>query len=197
MQVLKESVRENILSAALEEFYDKGFLRASMRDISKRARVAPSNMYNYFENKERLFSAIAEPATGRTTDIMSDALNQSEASGGEFLEYADKLAARLRQLSEQERKSIIILMEQSEGTAFENTRGQFAGLLERHFAEELGADAGAYALRLIAFNFISSILDIIKQNKDRKWLQENLRLYIKYHLSGILALKQSGNTGTN
>jgi len=61
MQILKESVKEKIYQAAIEEFYKKGFLKAKMQDIAKKAGISVGLTYSYYNNKEDLFAAIAEP----------------------------------------------------------------------------------------------------------------------------------------
>ena len=52
---------ENIQRAALDEFLDKGFLGASLRQIVKNAGVTTGAFYGYFSSKEALFASIAEP----------------------------------------------------------------------------------------------------------------------------------------
>ncbi|WP_373734899.1 helix-turn-helix domain-containing protein, partial [Bacteroides heparinolyticus] len=39
MQIPKDDIRENILSAAEKKFQEKGFLKTSMRDIAEEAQV--------------------------------------------------------------------------------------------------------------------------------------------------------------
>ena len=50
-----------IQQAALEEFSDKGFLGASLRQIVKHAGVTTGAFYGYFSSKEALFASIVEP----------------------------------------------------------------------------------------------------------------------------------------
>jgi TetR/AcrR family transcriptional regulator of autoinduction and epiphytic fitness len=57
---LAESKRENIVSAAIEEFREQGFLGANMSRIAKRAEVSSRTLYKHFENKDALFEAISE-----------------------------------------------------------------------------------------------------------------------------------------
>ena len=45
---------ERILQAAMEEFSEKGFLGASLRQIVKRAGVTTGAFYGYFSSKETL-----------------------------------------------------------------------------------------------------------------------------------------------
>ena len=60
-QVLKEDIRENILKAALQEFFDKGYKSAAMRNIAKQAKIPTGLIYSYYENKESLFDAVLRP----------------------------------------------------------------------------------------------------------------------------------------
>jgi len=50
----KERARGRILAAALELFREKGFDRATTREISRKAGVAEGTLFNYFRTKEDL-----------------------------------------------------------------------------------------------------------------------------------------------
>ena len=47
--------------SALEEFSEKGFLGASLRQIVKNAGVTTGAFYGYFSSKEALFASLVEP----------------------------------------------------------------------------------------------------------------------------------------
>lgn len=53
---------ERIIAAGADEFLEKGFQRASLRNIVKNAGVTTGAFYGYFASKEELFSALAAPA---------------------------------------------------------------------------------------------------------------------------------------
>ena len=61
MEERSTATLEKIQQAALEEFLDKGFLGASLRQIVKNAGVTTGAFYGYFSSKEALFNAIVEP----------------------------------------------------------------------------------------------------------------------------------------
>ena len=61
MEEKQKDTRERIQEAALEEFLDKGFLGASLRQIVKQAGVTTGAFYGYFSSKEALFASIVEP----------------------------------------------------------------------------------------------------------------------------------------
>jgi AcrR family transcriptional regulator len=58
-----EDRREQIIDAAMRVFSQKGFTRATNKDIAREAGITPGLIYHYFENKEALLKAIIE---GRT-----------------------------------------------------------------------------------------------------------------------------------
>ena len=62
MQTLKSDIRNRILSAAKEQFMQRGYLKTSMREIADAVDVGVGNLYNYFENKDELFCVILRPA---------------------------------------------------------------------------------------------------------------------------------------
>ncbi len=55
-----EDRREQILDAALHVFAQKGFSRATNKDIAHEAGITPGLIYHYFESKEALLQAIIE-----------------------------------------------------------------------------------------------------------------------------------------
>lgn len=55
-----EDRREQILDAAMHVFAEKGFARATNKDIAHRAGITPGLIYHYFESKEALLMAIVE-----------------------------------------------------------------------------------------------------------------------------------------
>ena len=61
MEETASATLNHILLAAMEEFSDKGFLGASLRQIVKKAGVTTGAFYGYFSSKEALFAALVEP----------------------------------------------------------------------------------------------------------------------------------------
>lgn len=52
---------QKILDAGTEEFMEKGFTDASLRQIVKNAGVTTGAFYGYYSSKEALFAALVEP----------------------------------------------------------------------------------------------------------------------------------------
>ena len=66
--------REQILGAATRVFAEKGYSRATTREVAREAGVSEGTIYNYFEDKEALLMAIM------------DTLNETERRAEDFRE---------------------------------------------------------------------------------------------------------------
>ena len=55
-----EDRREQIIDAAMRIFAQKGFARATNKDVAQEAGITPGLIYHYFENKEALLMAVIE-----------------------------------------------------------------------------------------------------------------------------------------
>ena len=65
--------REQILEAATRVFAEKGFRRATTREVAREAGVSEGTIYNYFDDKDALMVAIL------------DRLNETERRAEEFV----------------------------------------------------------------------------------------------------------------
>lgn len=54
----KDARPEEIVTAALEEFVERGFAATHLEDVARRAGVTKGTLYLYFKNKEALFKAV-------------------------------------------------------------------------------------------------------------------------------------------
>ena len=72
-----------ILSAAMQEFLEKGFRSASLRSIVKMAGVTTGAFYGYYGSKEDLFEALA----GEHYDFLLDCFSRAQK---EFAEIPDR-----------------------------------------------------------------------------------------------------------
>ncbi len=69
-QKLKDEVRQAIITAAKEEFLERGYEDASMRSIARKAGITAGNIYRYFDNKDDLNRQIL----AQTSDDIKDLL---------------------------------------------------------------------------------------------------------------------------
>jgi AcrR family transcriptional regulator len=71
-------IRDAIMDAARDLFYEQGIAAASVREIAARADVSLSSVYAYFEGKEQLIDAVMI----RSFDVVNAEVEAAFASGG-------------------------------------------------------------------------------------------------------------------
>ena len=59
------STKDNILEAAIEEFLEKGFKEASIRDIAAKVGITSTALYRHFRDKEDIFIVIVQPVVDK------------------------------------------------------------------------------------------------------------------------------------
>ena len=134
MQHLKEETKSRIISVALDEFADKGYLDASMRDIAQNADVSVGNIYRYFKNKSELFDEIMEPAYSRLMLEMREAgYSQADYSVTLIEDNIDRIMNVLKQY----KKQLVILGEKSNGSKYERTKEEAVRYLESRLKDML------------------------------------------------------------
>ena len=84
----KDARPEEIISAALEVFADRGFAATKLEDVARRAGVTKGTIYLYFENKEALFKAVVR-------ETIVPVIAQGEALAQSFTGSARDLLERL------------------------------------------------------------------------------------------------------
>lgn len=73
-------VTENLLKSATEEFLEKGFTNASLRNISAKSGVSTNSIYTRFKDKEGLFSAIVKETADGLMDIYLESIQKATYS---------------------------------------------------------------------------------------------------------------------
>ena len=125
MEEKSSDTLKNILQVGMEEFLEKGFLGASLRQIVKRAGVTTGAFYGYFSSKEALFSAIVEPHAaalmGRymeTQTAFADLPEEEQPShmGKESSDYLHWMVDYICR----HREPVKLLLCRSEGTGYEH-----------------------------------------------------------------------------
>lgn len=69
---IRERNRENILTAAEQEFAQHGFRGTTIQNIAERAELPKSNVLYYFSNKQRLYNAMFDDILERWNAVFSE-----------------------------------------------------------------------------------------------------------------------------
>ncbi len=81
----KEDRPQEITEAAYEVFAEKGYSRARVEEVARRAGVSKGLLYLYFKTKGELFKAVVKSVVVRRVDALVAAVETSELSSEEFI----------------------------------------------------------------------------------------------------------------
>lgn len=174
MQYLKEEIKNRIISAALNEFKDKGFLGASMRDIAKNAGVAIGNVYRYFENKDELFNEIMEPVYTEFIALVFNVGKSDDLCYNLESQTAKDIADKLMEVFKKYDVELLIMMDKSKGSKFENLKEELVQLVDTRLKNELLPKFRANGVQIqdefityvIAATFVEGIFIILRNYTD-------------------------------
>ena len=125
MEERSPATMERIQQAAMEEFSEKGFLGASLRQIVKNAGVTTGAFYGYFSCKEALFASIVEPHAaalmGRFMEAQTSFAGRPEAEQPEHMgEDSESCLDWMVDYICQNREPVKLLLCRAEGTGYES-----------------------------------------------------------------------------
>ncbi len=86
----KEQRKAEILEAALMVFAEKGYRKASITDINRKARIARGTFYQYFESKSQIFLELIESYFSGYAAILRENQQRLERA---FKEGSDPMVA--------------------------------------------------------------------------------------------------------
>lgn len=189
MQYLKDEIKNNIISAALNEFDKKGFNDASIRVIARNAGIATGNLYRYFNGKEELFKYIMEPVFERFTGLIFSDFKGDANNLSVLTEIVDKIMGFYEQYS----REFMILLDKSEGSVYQNFKEDLIALIEKRVKDDLIPKlkdeqviiADEFIFHALASMLVEGILKILKQAKGdggriRKLISQMLALNLNY-----------------
>ncbi len=134
-------VSARLLDCAKEEFLDKGFQNASIRDIAKKADTSPRAVYTRFADKEGLFAAIVEPVVDEFLDFFQDSGNvfweeQAKATDApEFSSDSIKIYIQMIDFVYDHVDEFELILRCSEGTRYSGFIEQLTIINCRHIEE--------------------------------------------------------------
>ena len=80
---MENNSKQKILDAAMREFMDKGFEKASLRHIVKNAGLTTGAFYKYYPTKEALFAELVSPYANHMYSIYDNTLENFQKQSAE------------------------------------------------------------------------------------------------------------------
>lgn len=188
-QVLKDEVRNRILEAAEEVFYEKDYSIAKLSEIAEKASVPVALIYTYFKNKEVLFDSIVESVYVYFEAGLEEEENLPSGTASERFEMAgESYVMSLLKM----RKKLIILMDKSAGTKHVNAKDEFISKIQEHIEASFTREArGKYdpiLSHILASNFTEGLLEIARHYKGYEWAKNIFKLLAQCYYHGVISL---------
>ena len=182
------------MSEAFEVFLEKGYEKASMRDLAQRVGTSVSNIYHYFTNKEDLFHAIVEPIATHVQQLLGEIITH-ETQGATELVEEEYVTKAIGETIKANRKGFLLLMDKSSGTSYENVRSDIISTVETHIIQyhlkdrkEARHPRNTFLIHFLATNLIEALVEIARHCTDEKQVEHSIDALMKYHIGGVAHL---------
>ena len=193
---------EKIQQAALEEFSEKGFLGASLRQIVKTAGVTTGAFYGYFSSKEALFASLVEPHAaalmGRFMEAQTSFAELPEEeqpahmgeSSGRYVEWMVDYIC-------QHREPVKLLLCRAEGTSYEHFIHNMvevevdSTLRYMEVLRRLGKDIpqlNRSLCHIIASGMFNGLFEIVIHDMPREQAHRDVTQFRTFYTAGWLEL---------
>lgn len=180
MQMLKEELRSDILKYSKKEFMSCGFNNASLRNIALNSSTTVSNLYNYFKNKEEIFTAIVKPAVDYIGSILekSAAKEFHEFDSPIYMKWHIEFINMIYYFINNYRDELVLLFSKSAGSVYEDFKDRTAKFYVMNanctaFTEKPVSDFFMYNFTLFYLNYLEKLsLEAADDEKIKKHLTE-------------------------
>ncbi len=196
MQTQKDDIRKTILSVARKEFIEKGFKVTSMRTIAQKAEVGLSNIYNYFKNKDEIFSEVLASVLAAFEKVMKDHNDVEFINLDIFYseEYLRTQVEMFFNLITNYKEDMNLLFFKSSGSVLENYREE---LIEQHTKigieyiaimkskyPQINGNISPFFIHTMSAWFVSSITELVMHDLSDDEMETFIREYMEYGTAG-------------
>lgn len=196
-QVLKDEVKIKIKESAVDEFTQKGFKRASIKEIAEKASVSVGNVYRYFPNKNALYEAVIKGVYDGVNDILKIVEDKHQyknvlQSPMDHDQLFEPMVHFIK-LYRNEKAVFKMLLQNGRDRHYNQTIHLFIDLLKQYFMRFWREDQGIGGMTEIeasAFTnaIVFSVIDLLNNAKDDD-LDETLMLFIDRMVKGYFTMK--------
>lgn len=134
-----KETKQKLLVSAKKEFMEKGYMKASLRNICKNAGVTTGALYFFFQDKEDLFGSLVREPLETLYRFMNehyvsemDYVIENIKEMGDFEEDREAMEKIIRFMYHY-REEFLLLIEKSQGSCYENFADRFIDVSQKHY----------------------------------------------------------------
>ncbi|MBP1619086.1 MAG: TetR family transcriptional regulator [Bacteroidetes bacterium] len=196
MQIKKEEIRQRILEIACDEFIINGFRNASLRVIAGKSSIALANIYNYFKNKDELFTEVVQPVLDAINDLLTKHNNDEKLTTEYFYsaEQQHRELVRMVDMIEKHREGLSLLLFKSAGSSQENFREQLTrksmSMGQEYLVKmkekypEISIDVSPFFLHFMSSMWLNIMSEIVVHTLTHEQITKFFSEYIKFGTAG-------------
>lgn len=199
----EKETKARLLMSAKQEFMQKGYQGASLRNICKNAGVTTGALYFFFRDKEELFDYLVQPVLEMVQNMMEAHMKQellevengSEESSDDIGD--DEYASRqIVHMLYENYDSVQLLLTKSQGSKMAGCIDAFVNLAEQNYrslAAVQSAKSGVpepdeYTIHWMAHMQIDAFVHLLTHEPDEEKALEHLQDVVRYLVAGWYAL---------
>jgi AcrR family transcriptional regulator len=197
----KETV-EKLLSSAKKEFSEKGYMKASLRNICKDAGVTTGALYFFFKDKNDLFrGVVGGPMMELKACIenhMSAELEEvDDYNPGKPIDLEDDMAAALGavKILFKHKDVFELLITKAQGSSFENAIDEIADIMNKHYEDMFWHMKGykskkqmtkedKFIVHWMSHDQVDIFVHLLTHCKNEKEAQKQLKGMFSYIIGG-------------
>lgn len=191
-------IRQAIINSGKEEFLEKGFERASLRNICKKANVTTGAFYSYFDKKEDLFSIIVQP-TIEAFNSMYDSVIERELAN-----IATSTENELHSIEfiSAHKDIFRLLFDCSKGTAYESFKSEliekkFAVSYQSFFDKYAGKPVDPLLVKIMVKMKFEEYMELVYGGYDMERIRKMTNLLSVFSESGFKSLIETMTASDN
>lgn len=195
MQTQKTDIRKVILVVSKKEFLEHGFKDASMRTIAKKSGVSLGNIYNYFKNKDEIFTQILSVPVSllnKVNNIFDDEyfFDIENIKNGKIKQlkftYSIKFICNYR-------NELKLLLFKAHGSSLQdfkdnwldkNTEASIEWLKKYNNIHSKKAQASEFFIHYLNSSYVNFITEILMHDIHKNKMIEYLKEYFEYSFHG-------------
>ena len=197
MKIEKET-KDKLLVSAKQEFMEKGYMQASLRNICKNAGVTTGALYFFFQDKESLFASLVEGPLNKLHEVMNHHYEEEafQAEGGMVYkeDYSDDLetANKIIHYMYQYYDEFQLVLTKGQGSRFEKSIDRFVEITEKHYrtmADKMPQQIGTprvddYMIHWVAHMHIDIFVHMLIHESSEEAALQHMGYIIKYLITG-------------
>ena len=195
MSINNES-RERLIECAKKEFLEKGFAKASLRNICAEAGLTTGAVYFLFKDKNGLLGAIVDEPLQRIQEMTRYhfAAEQKEDFSTEQQRDGDhdQFAKELIDVMYDNYDAMRILLDKSQGSAYESIVDRFIETTDKYYIElaqnyadsVTGKRVNQYMLHWFSHIQIQAFVHLLTHESDRQKALQSIRTVIDFLVKG-------------